>query len=216
MNRGANDSSYIDNCYKECTYAYNSGKPCIPVVFEKCMLSIRNWPQGTFKLYFGNKLYIDGSSNDYDSITDDIIKMLIRTSERSSNLKISKLQTILKEISIKSPLKSPSKSPSKFQIKSHVKLPTINTILPNELPVITRVKNELPAELPCIVQTRSPKYLSKVEEKYNNYKTQMNLSTKLIPIRQAPVLPYNNIKMYSKSSQTIKRHKWYEICYFFK
>ena len=83
VNRAAYDPHYIDNCYKECTYAYNSQKPCIPVIFESCMHDSKKWKPGLIKFYFGNRLYIDGTRDNYDTIANDIIKIISRTSERS-------------------------------------------------------------------------------------------------------------------------------------
>jgi len=84
--RGSQDPKFIDNCYKECVYAVNSGKPCIPVIFEDCMLDTKSWKNGTLKLYFGNKLYINGTSNNYNIVANDIIRLLERTSQRSSEI----------------------------------------------------------------------------------------------------------------------------------
>ena len=83
VNRAAYDPHYIDNCYKECTYAYNSQKPCIPVIFESCMHDSKKWKPGLIKFYFGNRLYINGTKDNYDTIANDIIKIISRTSERS-------------------------------------------------------------------------------------------------------------------------------------
>lgn len=88
VNHAANDPSCINNCYKECIYAYNSKKPCIPVVFEKCMKSTKNWEPGLIKFYFGNRLYINGTGNDYNNIANEIVKLIKRTSERSLQLKV--------------------------------------------------------------------------------------------------------------------------------
>ena len=115
VNRAANDPTCIDNCHKECIYAYNSQKPCIPVIFEKCMKNTKKWDPGLIKFYFGNRLYIDGSSNDYENIATDIIKLISRTSERS--LKVEVESPILKK------LKVPNKSPFKSSFRSPLKSP---------------------------------------------------------------------------------------------
>jgi len=86
VNKGAKDPLYIDNCYKECVYAVNSHKPCIPVIFEDCMLNTSLWKNGTLKFYFGNKLYIDGTSDNYNEIAQNIVKLLERTSQRLNDL----------------------------------------------------------------------------------------------------------------------------------
>ena len=86
VNKGGKNPLYIDNCYKECVYAVNSRKPCIPVIFENCMLNTSSWNNGIFKFYFGNKLYIDGTSNNYNEIVQNIIKLLERTSQYLNDL----------------------------------------------------------------------------------------------------------------------------------
>ena len=111
VNHAANDPSCIDNCYKECIYAYNSEKPCIPVVFEKCMKSTKNWEPGLIKFYFGNRLYINGSGNDYNNIANEIVRLIKRTSERSLQLKVEVESPTTKKYNNKSPPRLSPRSP---------------------------------------------------------------------------------------------------------
>lgn len=105
VNQAAKNPSINDNCYKECVYAFNSGKTCIPVIFEDCMLDIDEWENGILKLYFGNKMYIDGSKNNYDIIAENIIRLLNRTSKRILELDNLNIKNNFKNNKKLSPLK---------------------------------------------------------------------------------------------------------------
>lgn len=50
------------------------------------MLDIQTWHNGVLKLYFGNKLYIDGTSDNYEIIAKNILKFSERTSQRLNDL----------------------------------------------------------------------------------------------------------------------------------
>lgn len=91
--------NYSDNCFKECTYSVNSGKLCIPVIMDNYMLNINNWKPGLMKFYFGNKLYINATGNDYNKISLEIKNYIEKTSFRIENL------TPLTESDMNSPIK---------------------------------------------------------------------------------------------------------------
>ena len=105
---------YTDNCFKECSYSVNSGKLCIPVIIDTNMLNINNWKPGLMKFYFGNKLYIDATGNDYNKISLEIKNYIEKTSFRIENL------TPLTESEINSP-------PKFYKLKKNIKL--LNTLL---------------------------------------------------------------------------------------
>lgn len=153
VNHAANDPSCINNCYKECSYAYNSKKPCIPVVFEKCMKSTKNWEQGLIKFYFGNRLYINGTGNDYNNIANEIVKLIKRTSERSLQLKVEVESPTTKsyKMQFNQPLPKLPKSPkSPLQIikefcTSPIDLLKKNKVLPHptrQAPVLKKVESK--------------------------------------------------------------------------
>ena len=52
------------------------------------MKNTKNWEPGLIKFYFGNRLYINGTGNDYKNIALEIVKLIRRTSERSLQLKV--------------------------------------------------------------------------------------------------------------------------------
>ena len=110
-------------------YAYNSKKPCIPVVFEKCMKSTKSWEPGLIKFYFGNRLYINGTGNDYNNIANEIVKLIKRTSERSLQLKVDVESPTTKKYNNKSP-KSPLQIIKKF-CTSPIDLLKKNKVLPH-------------------------------------------------------------------------------------
>lgn len=153
VNHAANDPSCIDNCYKECIYAYNSKKPCIPVVFEKCMKSTKNWEPGLIKFYFGNRLYINGTGNDYNNIANEIVKLIKRTSERSLQLKVEVESPIAKSYQMQFnqslPKLQPKSPKSPLQIikefcTSPIDLLKKNKVLPyptRQAPVLKKVES---------------------------------------------------------------------------
>ena len=100
--------NYTDNCFKECSYSVNSGKLCIPVIIDTYMLNINNWKPGLMKFYFGNKLYIDATGNDYNKISAEIKNYIEKTSIRIENL------TPLTESEINSP-------PKIYNLKKNIK-----------------------------------------------------------------------------------------------
>ena len=128
VNKGAKNPLYIDNCYKECVYAANSQKICIPVIFEDCMLNTSLWKNGILKFYFGNKLYIDGTSDNYNEIAQNIVKLLERTSQRLNDLSSPSSNgnnSPIKELNIcKSPIKLINDNLSK---KLPYRLPSIQS-----------------------------------------------------------------------------------------
>jgi len=120
--RGSQYPRFIDNCHKECVYAVNSGKSCIPVIFENCMLDIKTWQNGVLKLYFGNKLYVDGTSNDYKVIANNIIKLFERTSQRVNEIETSNSFEISSPSSTSSPYNKKNYSINNLVFKSPIKI----------------------------------------------------------------------------------------------
>lgn len=48
-----------DNCAKEFNLSFVSGKRILPLIFEREMLDIRNWPRGVAQMYLAHTLYVD-------------------------------------------------------------------------------------------------------------------------------------------------------------
>jgi len=187
VNKGAKNPLYIDNCYKECVYAVNSHKLCIPVIFEDCMLNTSLWKNGTLKFYFGNKLYIDGTSDNYNEIAQNIVKLLERTSQRLNDLS--------------SPSSNGNNSPiKKLNIcKSPIKL--INDKLSKKLP------DKLPDRLSSKIQSNKIVQPSRSAPKLPS----IIQSNKIVqPSRSAPILPKKI--MHDKSCQTnIINKNWFNL-----
>lgn len=80
INRAASNPLERDNCYKEFSYAQSTCKALIPVVFEPCMRSIRQWPNGIVKMHLGSKLFVDAAENGPQDVAFEISRMIRRSS----------------------------------------------------------------------------------------------------------------------------------------
>ena len=83
VDAASRNPSIRDNCYKEFSYAQISGKPCLSIVFDECMLDVTKWPAGIVKLYLGSKLYINGTGDDMTEVARNITETLKRQSGRT-------------------------------------------------------------------------------------------------------------------------------------
>ena len=84
MNAAAKDPSRRDNCYKEFSYAQNSGRLFLPVVFEPRMSDPEGWPCGIVKMHCAGKMFVDGSLLPIEDVCDEMLRVVDRLRRMSS------------------------------------------------------------------------------------------------------------------------------------
>ena len=125
INNTSRDMNKRDNCLKEWTYANARNKLLIPIIMEKDMLNINNWPMGIVSMYLGSLFYIDFTNDIIDSSINDFVKLL-------NNYKI--YPNILPDI---------NNNISKLRLHNIKKLPSINRSTQEKLPIITNTNNNV-------------------------------------------------------------------------
>lgn len=68
LNKAIKNPTNRDSCLKEWTLASSSNKILIPVIMEKYLLNVKNWPTSIISLYLGYTYYFDFSTDDNTSI----------------------------------------------------------------------------------------------------------------------------------------------------
>ena len=76
INNTSRNMNKRDNCLKEWTYANARNKLLIPIIMEKTMLNINNWPPGIVSMYLGSVFYIDFTNDEIDDSINDFVKLL--------------------------------------------------------------------------------------------------------------------------------------------
>ena len=84
VDAAAKDPSRRDNCYKEFSYAQQSGKLFLPVIFEPTMSS-ENWPCGIVKMHCAGKMFVDGSLLPEADVCDEMLKVIHRLRRMSGS-----------------------------------------------------------------------------------------------------------------------------------
>lgn len=123
INNTSRNMNKRDNCLKEWTYANTRNKLLIPIIMEKNMLDINNWPPGIVSMYLGCVFYIDFTNDKLDISINDLIKLL-------NNYKI--YPNILPSI---------NDNLSNLVLSSKKKLPRINKSIQEKLPIIINNNN---------------------------------------------------------------------------
>jgi len=123
INNTSRNMNKRDNCLKEWTYANARNKLLIPIIMEKDMLNINNWPPGIVSMYLGSVFYIDFTNDIIDSSINDFVKLL-------NSYKI--YPNILPDINY---------NISKLLLDNKKKLPSINRSTQENLPIITNSNN---------------------------------------------------------------------------
>ena len=119
INNTSRNMNKRDNCLKEWTYANARNKLLIPIIMEKDMLNINNWPPGIVSMYLGSLFYIDFTNDIIDSSINDFVKLL-------NSYKI--YPNILPDI---------NNNISQLPLYNKKKLPSIKTSTQEKLPIIT-------------------------------------------------------------------------------
>ena len=79
-----------DNCAKEFNLSLVSGKRILPLIFEREMLDIQNWPRGVAQMYLVHTFYVD--------CTGDIQCALTKLSQMLSLIGLTPSRTYRPEI----------------------------------------------------------------------------------------------------------------------
>ena len=85
-----------DNCYKEFAYSLFLHKKIIPVVLDPALLNVEKWPMGIVAMCLHNILYVDGSMDNINTITNNICQRIYQECMSPlPRVRDKKLQTML-------------------------------------------------------------------------------------------------------------------------